>query len=137
MACPHMILPWVSALLPRSEAGYLRGLQGTCHDNQLHSMCDMTHGDCMTPRQGLMQVHALVIFGPASNTLARLKWFASIKYIIGGQEYSSNDIEHGVLRDNKPSPANLLSLVGLSSLAPKTFKPGDPRISQVIALSQP
>ena len=81
-----------------------------------------------------MQVHALVVFGPASNTLARLKWFASIKYVIGSQEYSSNDIEHGVLRNNKPSPANLLSLVGLSSIAPRTFKAGDPRLSQVTAL---
>ena len=78
-------------------------------------------------------MHALVLFGPASNTLARLKWFASIRYIVGGQEYSSNDIEHGVLRNNKPSPANLLSLVGLTSLAPKTFKHGDPRLSQVTA----
>lgn len=82
-----------------------------------------------------MQVHALVVFGPASNTLARLQWFASIRYVIGGQEYSSNDIEHGVLRNNKPSPANLLSLVGLSSIAPKTFKPGDARLSQVAAHS--
>jgi len=81
----------------------------------------------------LMQVHALVAFGPASNTLARLNWFANIKYVIGGQQYSSNDIEHGVLRSNKPSPANILSLVGLSKFAPKTFKKGDPRMSQVVA----
>ena len=78
-----------------------------------------------------MQVHALVEFGPASNLIARLNWFANIKYVVGGQEYSSNDIEHGVLRNNKPSPANLLSLVGLSSIAPKTFQPRDPRLSQV------
>ena len=80
-----------------------------------------------------MQVHALVVFGPASNIIARLGWFASIRYLIGGQEYSANDIEHGVLRNNKPSPANLLSLVGLSGIAPKTFQPGDPRLSQVIS----
>lgn len=76
-------------------------------------------------------MHALVEFGPASNLIARLKWFANIKYVVGGQEFSSNDIEHGVLRNNKPSPANLLSLVGLSSIAPKTFQPRDPRLSQV------
>ena len=79
-----------------------------------------------------MQVHALVVFGPASNIIARLQWFSSIKYLIGGQEYSANDIEHGVLRNNKPSPANLLSLIGLSGFAPKTFQPGDPRLSQVV-----
>ncbi|CAL5220200.1 g2173 [Coccomyxa viridis] len=85
----------------------------------------------------VLVVHALVVFGPASNTLARLKWFASIKYVIGSQEYSSNDIEHGVLRNNKPSPANLLSLVGLSSIAPKTFKAGDPRLSQCVDPEDP
>lgn len=84
-----------------------------------------------------MQVHALVVFGPASNLIARLNWFASIKYVIGGQNYSSNDIEHGVLRNNKPSPANILSLVGLSSIAPKTFQPRDSRLSQVIAEQDP
>ena len=73
-----------------------------------------------------VQVHALVRFGPAEGTLARLKWFASISYIVGGHQYSSNDIEHGVLRGNKPSPANVLSLVGLSSLAPLTFKDRGP-----------
>ena len=72
------------------------------------------------------------MFGPASNIIARLGRFSSIKYRIGGQEYSANDIEHGVLRNNKPSPANLLSLIGLSGYAPKTFQPGDPRLSQVM-----
>ena len=84
---------------------------------------------CLCP---CMQVHALVTFGPASNIIARLGWFSSIKYRIGSQEYSANDIEHGVLRNNKPSPASLLSLIGLSGYAPKTFQPGDPRLSQVM-----
>ncbi len=78
-----------------------------------------------------MQVHALVEFGSPSNFIARLRWFANIKYDVGGQKYSTNDIEHGVLRNNKPSPANLLSLAGLSSIAPKTFQSRDPRLSQV------
>ena len=33
---------------------------------------------------------------------ARLRWFDSISYLIGGRRFSSNDIEHGVLRGNKP-----------------------------------
>ena len=70
-------------------------------------------------------------FGPASGTLARLKWFASIKYIVNGLQYSSNDIEHGVLRGNKPSPAHPLSLLGLPQLAPPTFRSRDPRLQQV------
>ncbi len=73
----------------------------------------------------------MTAFGPASGTLARLSWFANIKYIVGGLDYSSNDIEHGVLRGNKPSPAHPLSLLGLSQLAPPTFKSGDPRLPQV------
>ncbi len=79
----------------------------------------------------LVQVHAMVVFGPATGTLQRLAWFAKINYIIGGLQYSSNDMEHGVLRGNKPSPANPLSLIGLSQLAPLTFKRGDPRLAQV------
>ena len=73
----------------------------------------------------------MVVFGPATGTFQRLAWFAKINYIIGGLQYSSNDMEHGVLRGNKPSPANPLSLIGLSQLAPLTFKRGDPRLAQV------
>ncbi len=79
----------------------------------------------------MSQVHAMVEFGPATGTLQRLAWFAKINYVVCGLQYSSNDIEHGVLRGNKPSPANLLSLLGLSQLAPLTFKSSDPRLAQV------
>lgn len=77
----------------------------------------------------------MVEFGPATGTLQRLAWFAKINYIVGGLKYSSNDIEHGVLRGNKASPANPLSLIGLSQLAPLTFKRSDPRLAQVHALT--
>jgi hypothetical protein len=73
----------------------------------------------------------MVMFGPASDVFGRLKWFASIKYTVGDRDYSSNDIEHGILRGNKPSPAHPLSLIGLSHLAPLTFKDSDPRLLQV------
>lgn len=84
----------------------------------------------MQIKGNLLQVHAMVLFGPATGTLQRLAWFAKINYIIGGLQYSSNDMEHGVLRGNKPSPANPLSLIGLSQLAPLTFKRSDPRLAQ-------
>ena len=71
-----------------------------------------------------------MVFGPAEGTFARLRWFDSIAYTVGGQRYTSNDMEHGVLRGNRPSPANVLSLLGLASLAPKTFKRGDARLPQ-------
>lgn len=46
--------------------------------------------------------------GEGISTLAapglpcRLRWFDSVSYLIGGQRFSSNDIEHGVLRGNQP-----------------------------------
>ncbi|KAK9830046.1 hypothetical protein WJX72_009394 [[Myrmecia] bisecta] len=73
-------------------------------------------------------VHALTTFGPAANNvLSRLHWFGNIKYNIGGLDFSSNDIEHGVLRGNAPSPASIPVLVGKPQLAPATFKDNDPR----------
>jgi hypothetical protein len=59
--------------------------------------------------------------------LGRLKWFDSISYLVGGARWSSNDIEHGVLRGNSPSPASLFSLLGKPQWAGPTFKAGDPR----------
>lgn len=61
----------------------------------------------------------------------RLKWYDGIKYIIAGQEWSSNDIEHGVLRGNAASPAALLSLLGRPQWAPRQFPHGDPRTALV------
>ncbi|KAL4422375.1 hypothetical protein ABPG75_008572 [Micractinium tetrahymenae] len=77
-------------------------------------------------------VHALVVFGPADGTLSRLRWFDSISYLIGGRRWSSNDVEHGVLRGNAPSPASLFSLLGKPQWAGKTFKAGDPRAALAI-----
>ena len=57
----------------------------------------------------------------------RLSWFDSISYVIGGVRYSSNDVEHGVLRGNAASPASLWALLGRAAWAGKTFKRGDPR----------
>lgn len=82
-------------------------------------------------------VHATVVFGPASSTLERLRWFDAVGYVIGGQKFSCNDIEHGVLRGNAPSPASLLSLLGLSRWAPATFGPGDPRAALALTPVDP
>ena len=47
--------------------------------------------------------HARCIQCCLSSSLPhRLRWFDSVSYLIGGQRFSSNDIEHGVLRGNKP-----------------------------------
>ena len=72
-------------------------------------------------------VHATAAAGPARTTLERLRWFDAAAYLVGGRRFSCNDIEHGVLRGNAPSPASPLSLMGLGRWAPPTFPAGDPR----------
>ena len=73
-------------------------------------------------------VHATAMVGPAVGTFERLKWYDSVAYLISGSKFSLNDIEHGILRGNAPSPAALFSLLGFKKLAPKTFsKESDPR----------
>ena len=68
----------------------------------------------------------------ACAPMCRLKWFDSISYVIGGARWSSNDVEHGALRGNAPSPASLLSLLGKPQWAGRTFKAGDPRAALAI-----
>ena len=63
--------------------------------------------------------------------LYRLSFFNSIKYNIGGQEYSANDMEHGVLRGNRPSPASPWVLLGVPQWSPGYFKATDPRAAYV------
>mmetsp|Transcript_869 Transcript_869/g.2685 ORF Transcript_869/g.2685 Transcript_869/m.2685 type:complete len:544 (+) Transcript_869:814-2445(+) len=72
-------------------------------------------------------VHGMVLFGPAESTIKRLQWFSQVRYTIGGMDFSCNDIEHGVLRGNAPSPASIGVLLGKPSWARPTFKKGDPR----------
>ncbi len=57
----------------------------------------------------------------------RLQWFGAVRYNIGGVEFSCNDIEHGVLRGNAPSPASIGVLLGRPRWASNTFKKKDPR----------
>lgn len=73
-------------------------------------------------------VHAITVNGPAKNLFQRLRWFGEISYDIGGYTFSANDIEHGILRANAPSPASFWSIVGLRKCAPPTFSQKDPRV---------
>ena len=61
----------------------------------------------------------------------RLGWFSSIKYEIGGQEYSADAIEHGILRGNRPGPASIAVLLGHPEWSKGYFKKDDPRLKQV------
>lgn len=58
-----------------------------------------------------------------SDQLGRLKLYASSAYNVGGQIYSLNDMENGVLRGNKPSAAP-------GSRPP--FQPDDARITTIL-----
>lgn len=78
-------------------------------------------------------LHATAVLGPAEGTLGRLRWFEGIAYDIGGLRFSANDLEHGVLRGNAPSPASLALVLGLPrSWAGRSFKRGDPRAALAV-----
>ncbi len=66
-----------------------------------------------------------------SGAPCRLGWFSAIKYEIGGQEYSADAIEHGILRANRPGPASLSVLLGHPEWSKGYFKKDDPRLKQV------
>merc|ERR1719409_2615379 len=70
-------------------------------------------------------VHATIVKGVPDNALKRLKFFDEAKYDIGGLQYSANDIEHGVLRSNRPSPAAIGVLLGKPELSRGPFKKGE------------
>jgi hypothetical protein len=55
-----------------------------------------------------------------------------VSYLIGGARWTSNDIEHGALRGNAPSPAHPFSLLGKPQWAGRTFKKDDPRAKLAI-----
>lgn len=69
-------------------------------------------------------IHANVVRGPAQNLWQRYKFFNYSKYIIGGQSYSLQDIENGVLRANRKGVGMIF----------RPFSSGDPRLK--VALDQ-
>ncbi|KAK7485253.1 hypothetical protein BaRGS_00023504 [Batillaria attramentaria] len=67
-------------------------------------------------------IHGNVIRGSPRNDWQRYKFFNGVKYIIGGYEYSLQDIENGVLRANRK---------GVGMLWPP-FSKNDPRLKRVM-----
>lgn len=51
--------------------------------------------------------HALVQLGVPVDNLARLRFFGTVGYCVGGFRYTLNDMEHGILRGNKRPPYSL------------------------------
>ena len=52
----------------------------------------------------VLVIHATIERGPPSSVWKRVKFFSKITYVIGGHEYSLNEIENGILRSNSKSP---------------------------------
>lgn len=65
----------------------------------------------------LMVKYAFIKVGISTSTLARGAFFSGVKFNIGGDVLSFNDLENGVLRGNAPPPYSLFA----------PFSKGDPR----------
>ncbi|CAM1293844.1 Uncharacterised protein g855 [Pycnogonum litorale] len=72
-------------------------------------------------------IHANVTTDIPTNLLQRYKFFNCNYYIIGGQQYSLQDIENGVLRGNKR---------GVGMFSPP-FKKNDPRLKVALLSCEP
>lgn len=71
-------------------------------------------------------------YGPRLSTAQRATIFSQgAAYIVGGQRYSADDMEHGVLRGNKAGAASLAALLGKPEWGRGPFGEGDPRLTQV------
>ena len=70
------------------------------------------------------------------SLLCRLTQFAAIKYCIGGQIYSADDIEHGILRGNRPTAASIPVLLGHPEWSKGYFKKDDIRLKLVSSTSE-
>lgn len=72
----------------------------------------------------IMIVHANVVIGAPKTASDRMRFFPGVKYNVGGLVYSADDIEHGILRCNRPTPASLVRSLagwhtGRASLTPR------------------
>ncbi|ELU10998.1 hypothetical protein CAPTEDRAFT_203097 [Capitella teleta] len=72
-------------------------------------------------------IHANIVRGPPSNLWQRYKFFNTVQYIIGGQTYSLQDIENGVLRANRKGVGMLF----------KPFGKNDPRLKISLETPEP
>ena len=78
-------------------------------------------------------VHATAAVGPPRTSLQRLSWYSNVSYEISSLIFSLNDMEHGILRGNAPSPASIFNLLGLKQFAaPQFSSPSDPRLPFVL-----
>ncbi|KAJ8305746.1 hypothetical protein KUTeg_016291 [Tegillarca granosa] len=72
-------------------------------------------------------IHANVERGPPVNLWQRYKFFNTVRYMIGGQIYSLQDIENGVLRANRKGVGMLFN----------PFSKDDPRLKVALETHEP
>merc|ERR1712087_322464 len=75
----------------------------------------------------MMVRHAFIEVGHATSNLGRHSFFDRVKYNFGGTEYSLNDIEDGILRQNKRAPFHYNL----------PFKKDDPRMPTCLKKQEP
>jgi len=66
----------------------------------------------------ILVIHGVIALGIRDSVTEVPRFFRRIRYRIGGQEYSADDIEHGILRGNSRLPHSLFH----------PFREGDPRL---------
>lgn len=77
-------------------------------------------------------VHTMVAKGQATSVPQRLLFYSVNKYNVGGFDLSLDDMEHGILRGNRPT--SLLGTFGIRPFGPKdprrfwSLTPNEPRI---------
>jgi hypothetical protein len=100
-----------------------------------HSQVDLTSLDEAELKSFFINVynslviHALIIFGPATNAISRNSFFNNVYYNIGGFKFSLSDIEHGILRANQPPPIEKSVRV--------RFQKNDPRLAFMLPKLDP
>ncbi|XP_061081903.1 uncharacterized protein zgc:152951 isoform X3 [Conger conger] len=72
-------------------------------------------------------IHGNLRMGPPKNTWQRYRFFNYVSYLIGGEVFTLQDIENGVLRGNKKGIGQLL----------KPFSKGDPRLQVALPQAEP
>ena len=82
-------------------------------------------------------VHVTAVVGPPSGFFDRLSYFDRHAYDIGGHAYTCDDIEHGVLRGNRPGAASLEAILGAPGVSRGPFGSGDPRAAHTCVPMDP
>lgn len=124
-----------SAMAASEEMLHYESLLPQLHHIDLASLPTHTRKSLCLNLYNALTLHALcraqevVNAGNARDMSQRLLFYSSMSYIIGSAAYSLNDLEHGVLRCNQPSPV-------LNAQIPFS-KEGDPRYASALTELDP